>query len=125
MYTPARSDLVALALAAVATGLLLAFLNWTSSTWLGLTAFVAISLVPILAAGLAAPRHTGRSRLIFRGVAAIAGMAAATMASVLFWDADMTRQDLGLQAAGLTAIFALTSTVLLLITSTLTRPRPA
>src|SRR5688500_18550760 len=84
MYTPARSDLLALALAAIATGLFLSFLQATHSTPIAVAAFLAIPSTPALAAWLSGPWHSMSSRFLFRGVAAVAGMAAVVVANGAF-----------------------------------------
>jgi hypothetical protein len=88
MYTPARSDLVALALAAMATGLLLSFLQSTQSTLVAVAAFFAIPAIPALAAWISGPWHSMSSRFLFRGVAAVAGMAAVVVANGAFDEAE-------------------------------------
>ena len=86
MYQPARSDLVALALAAVISGLLLAAVEASISQPLAILAFTALPLVPLAAAVLSGPPHSMRSRLRLRGNAAVAGLGATIFAFAVLGD---------------------------------------
>ena len=125
MYTPARSDLVALALAAIGAVSLLVVVESSDSAAVVVPAFIAIPFTPLLAAWLSGPPHSMASRFLQRGVAAIAGMAAAIVVvaatSGASYDSGRTLAVLGgIMWASAFATFAF---VMILATAVLLRPR--
>jgi hypothetical protein len=120
MYTPARSDLLALAIAVLATTLLLRVMEAASSPALAIIAFVAIPTTPTLAAWISGPWHSMTSRFFYRGLLAVAGMAAAIVAAGATAATESASILLGAIWALPTAALAL---ILLLITDTLVRLR--
>lgn len=126
MYTPARSDLLALTLAALMTASLVAAMQPPSMT-LALAAFAAIPATPLLASWMSGPRHSLSSRFFFRGVTAIAAMVAAFIA----WAAMQTSpdhpaaRDLLVANVIIAFMLAATSALLVLAADTLVRSRAA
>ena len=126
MYTPARSDLLALALATVMTAGLVAAMQSPLIT-LALAAFAAIPATPLLASWMSGPRHSLSSRFFFRGVTAIAAMAAAFIAGAVIQTPPdhPTADDLAVANVIIAFMLATISLFLLLAAETIVRSRAA
>ena len=118
MYTPARSDLVALAIAVLVVAALARLVESSTSVALTIPALLAIPATPAAAAWLSGPAHSLKSRFLYRGVLAVAGMAAVIVSAGARADADPATFFIGIIVALPTAALAF---ILLLITDAIVR----